>query len=213
MLVVSDTGVGMDKDTRNRIFEPFFTTKPTGMGTGLGLATVLGIVRQSHGHISVQSEPGVGTTFRIYFQRVEAKTETPSEPRAPATLRGDETVLLVEDQAEVRAVARDILQRYGYDVLDAPSARAALAVCEQHTGTIHLLLTDVVMPHMNGRELAERALQLRPRMRVLFMSGYTEDTILQQGVGDSSYAYFQKPLVPDGLARRIREVLERPGPS
>jgi signal transduction histidine kinase/ActR/RegA family two-component response regulator len=210
MLAVSDTGVGMDAKTRSHMFEPFFTTKEKGKGTGLGLATVFGIVQQSGGTIWVYSEPSEGTVFKIYLPRAEAAVEVVAEAGMPMTLRGTETVLLVEDQDEVRQVAREILRRYGYHVLEARNAGEALLFCERHPRTIHLLLTDVVMPQMSGRELAERVASLRAEMRVLFMSGYTEDAILQHGILDSGFAYLQKPLVPDSLARRVREVLDAP---
>jgi PAS domain S-box-containing protein len=210
MLAVSDTGVGMDAKTRSHMFEPFFTTKEKGKGTGLGLATVFGIVQQSGGTIWVYSEPSEGTVFKIYLPRAEAAVEVAAEAGMPMTLRGAETVLLVEDQDEVRQVAREILRRYGYHVLEARNAGEALLFCERHPRTIHLLLTDVVMPQMSGRELAERVASLRVEMRVLFMSGYTEDAILQHGILDSGFAYLQKPLVPESLARRVREVLDAP---
>jgi CheY-like chemotaxis protein len=209
MLAISDTGAGMDKETQTRIFEPFFTTKGH-HGTGLGLATVFGIVRQCEGNIWVYSEPGRGTTFRVYFPRA---SEAPSQPPAvvePVTLQGKETILLVEDQDDVRAVALHILRRYGYHVLDARNAGEALLVCERHPRSIHLLLTDVVMPHVSGRELAERLLLIRPDMRVLYMSGYTENAIVHHGILDSGIEYLQKPIVPEMLARRIREVLDSP---
>jgi CheY-like chemotaxis protein len=205
-LTVSDTGVGMDEQTQSHIFEPFFTTKETGKGSGLGLATVFGIVQQSRGHIAVRSALGAGTTFELYFPRVDAPAEAASTPPAPTTLRGEETVLLVEDQEEVRLVARAILLHYGYRVLDASTPSAALELCERHDGAIDVLLTDIVMPQMNGRELAEHASRMRPQMRVLLMSGYTEDALVQHGAG--GFAYLQKPLVPEVLARRLREVLE-----
>jgi signal transduction histidine kinase/ActR/RegA family two-component response regulator len=209
MLAISDTGAGMDKETQSRIFEPFFTTKGH-HGTGLGLATVFGIVRQCEGNIWVYSEPDRGTTFRVYFPQAN---EAPTKPAAvvePRTLEGKETILLVEDQDDVRAVAQHILRRYGYHVLDARNAGEALLVCERHPRSIHLLLTDVVMPHMSGRELAERLLLIRPEMRVLYMSGYTENAIVHHGILDSGIEYLQKPIVPEALARRIREVLDSP---
>jgi signal transduction histidine kinase/CheY-like chemotaxis protein len=209
LLAMSDTGVGMDRETQSHIFEPFFTTKPKGKGTGLGLATVLGIVQQSGGHVFVYSELGVGTTFEIYLPRADATAARPSPPPPPATLHGSETVLLVEDQVEVRRVAGQILKGYGYSVIEAPSPEAALSICQQHEARIHLLLTDVVMPHMNGRELAQRAVRLRPDMRVLYMSGYTEDAIDRHLAFEPGFALLQKPLVPETVARRVREMLDR----
>jgi two-component system, cell cycle sensor histidine kinase and response regulator CckA len=216
MLAVSDTGVGMDKETQSRIFEPFFTTKEAGKGTGLGLSTVFGIVRQSGGNVWVHSEPGKGTSFKVYLPvaRREAGAEGgPAQhdaPVEPATLQGTETILLVEDQDEVRRVAQQILSRAGYHVIAAANAGEALICCERHPGTIHLLLTDLVMPQMSGHELAGRLVPARPEMRVLYMSGYTDRAILQQRILDSGLAYVQKPLVPERLARRVREVLDSP---
>lgn len=210
MLAISDTGTGMDKATQARIFEPFFTTKELGKGTGLGLSTVFGIVKQSGGNIWVYSEPGGGTTFKVYFPVGEGSDNEVLEFVEPETLDGTETVLLVEDQDEVRQVAQEILRRCGYHVIVARNAGEALLTCERHPRNIHLLLTDVVMPRMSGRELAERLVEVRPTMKVLYMSGYTENAIVHHGILDSGIAYLQKPVVPELLARRVREVLDTP---
>jgi two-component system cell cycle sensor histidine kinase/response regulator CckA len=209
MLAVSDTGMGMDASTQARIFEPFFTTKEKGKGTGLGLSTVFGIVKQSGGSIWVYSEPGKGTSFKVYFPvTCETARETASD--APiTTLRGSETILLVEDEDQIRTVAKGILTRHGYRVIETRSGSEALLASERHEGTIHLLLTDVIMPQMSGRQLAERVGPTRPDMKVLFMSGYTDGAIagrLAPGV-----AFLQKPLTPGALTRKVREVLGQGG--
>jgi signal transduction histidine kinase len=209
LLTASDTGTGMSPDVRAHLFEPFFTTKGVGKGTGLGLATVYGIVKQSDGYISVYSEPGRGTTFKVYLPRVELPAEQvePPEPRAGAP-RGSETILLVEDEEAVRALARDILEAQGYAVLEAGHGVEALSVCETHPGPIQLVLTDVVMPKMGGRELAERLTAPRPEARVLYMSGYTEHAIGPRGPLDARAPFIQKPFTSDVLARKVREVLD-----
>jgi len=211
MLAVTDTGTGMDGATRERIFEPFFTTKEKGKGTGLGLSTVFGIVRQSGGSVRVRSELGEGTTIHVYFPQADpacgAALQAVKDVQA---LRGSETVLLVEDEEQVRALTRTILERYGYHVLEAQSGGDALLLCEQHKTMIHLLLTDVVMRRMSGRTLAARLAYLRPEMKVLYMSGYTDDAIVRHGLLNSDVAFLQKPVTPASLTRKLREVLDSP---
>ena len=211
MLAVSDTGIGMDEATQARIFEPFFTTKPQGQGTGLGLATVYGIVKQSGGNVWMYSEPGRGTTFKIYLPRVDA----PAAPLAPPTAaaaapRGDETVLLVEDEPAVRRTARKALERLGYAILEAPDAATALNLAGRHQGPIHLLLTDVVMPGMDGRDLARRLVADRPGTRVVFMSGYAGDAVIRHGLLEPGVAYLEKPFTPTALADKVRKILDSP---
>jgi CheY-like chemotaxis protein len=209
MLAMSDTGTGMDKETQANIFEPFFTTKEKGKGTGLGLSTVYGIVKQSRGHIWVYSEPGRGTTFKIYLPAVEELSPIREKPvPASESLRGHETVLVVEDEEMVRKLACDILQMNGYRVLDAVDAADALMKYEQHEGAIDLMITDVVLPHISGRELAGHLTPLRPDMKILYMSGYADDAIVHHGVLDAGTNFLQKPFTPDSLARKVREVLD-----
>jgi CheY-like chemotaxis protein len=207
MLAVSDTGIGMDRATQQRIFEPFFTTKEKGKGTGLGLSTVFGIVQQSGGSIWVYSEVGKGTTFKVYLPRTDEAEIEAAPPVRVASMRGSETVLLVEDEEQLRTVAGGILKRNGY-VLDARDVDEAVRLCKQHQGGIHLLLTDVVMPQMGGPELADRLRPIRPAMKVLYMSGYTEDAIIHHRVVSPGIALLQKPITPDSLLRKVREVLE-----
>jgi CheY-like chemotaxis protein len=213
---MTDTGVGMDLPTQARIFEPFYTTKKEGKGTGLGLSTVYGIVQQSGGHIRVHSEPGRGAAFKVCFPRVQGKVE-PARRAAPppGAARGTETILLVEDSQELRILARTMLGRAGYRILEAADGPAALAVSEGHAGPIDLLLTDVVMPGMSGREMSEKLSRLRPRTKILFMSGYTGDSAFTLGVLEEKFGFLQKPFTSSSLVRKVREVLDAPvaGPT
>jgi PAS domain S-box-containing protein len=210
MLTVTDDGIGMDRATQARIFEPFFTTKEVGKGTGLGLAMVFGIVQQSGGSICVDSEPGKGTTFSVFLPRIDAIEggEGPSDHPLLGALEGSETILLVEDEEQVRSLVRTVLQRYGYHVIEAQSGGDALLRSEEHAGKIDLLLTDVIMPHISGPQLAQRLSGLVSK--VLYMSGYTEDSMVRQGLVDSSVALLQKPITPEALVRKVREVLDSP---
>jgi PAS domain S-box-containing protein len=213
MIAVSDTGIGMDAVTRSHVFEPFFTTKELGKGTGLGLSTVYGIVKQSGGYIWVYSELGMGTTFKVYLPRVDAAAEFLKRAVSSDPHRGHETVLLVEDEDGVRALIRQVLHRNGYTVLQASHGGEALLLCERHEGKIDLLLTDVVLTQMSGTELAQRLLQIRPDMRVLYMSGYTDEAIVQHGVLSPGTSFLQKPFTNEFLARKVREVLDAPPAS
>jgi two-component system cell cycle sensor histidine kinase/response regulator CckA len=209
MLAVSDTGHGMDAETQARIFEPFFTTKERGKGTGLGLATVYGVVKQSDGFLWVYSEPGKGATFKVYLPLVDEPLDRgQSEFGTRPALRGSETILLAEDEEGVRELAREFLTKSGYSVLEAKNGAEALALAAEHQGTIHLLVTDVVMPKMGGPELADRLAPVRPRMKVLFMSGYAEYAAVEHDILDRGSAALQKPFALEVLGRKVREVLE-----
>jgi CheY-like chemotaxis protein len=208
MLAISDTGVGMDEKTASQVFEPFFTTKERGKGTGLGLSTVYGIVKQSGGFIWVYSEPGKGSTFKVYLPRTEDRRDISDKEGPPVEdLRGGKTVLVVEDEESIRKLAIEILGEYGYEVLSAGDGEEALRIAAVHEGEISLLLTDVVMPRMGGPELFERLRQQRPGIKVLYVSGYTDNAIVHQGVLDPGIAFLQKPYAPTSLARKVKDVL------
>ncbi len=210
LLAVTDTGCGMTEEVMTRIFEPFFTTKEVGKGTGLGLATVFGIVQQSGGHVRVSSAVGRGTTFRVYLPSMIKEVVPLIEPETRTVLvpSGTETILLVEDETAVRAMTRMALQVNGYTLLEAEDGVEALRLCERHAGPIHLLVSDVVMPRMGGRELAARLTPLRPEMRVIFVSGYTDDAVVRHGIRQAEVAFLQKPFSPDTLRRKVRAVLD-----
>jgi len=215
LLAISDNGAGMDRDTQARLFEPYFTTKKVGKGTGLGLATVYGIVKQNGGFIDVHSEPGRGTTFTIYLPRLDAESPSaaaavpsPSVDRAERDRGGQETILLVEDEAAILKLASRMLESKGYSVLAASTPAEAIGLASRHPDELHLLITDVVMPEMNGRELAERLQQRHPRLRRLFMSGYTADVIARHGVLDAGVHFVQKPFSVTDLAIKVREALD-----
>jgi two-component system cell cycle sensor histidine kinase/response regulator CckA len=211
-LSVTDTGCGMDPATMERIFEPFFTTKPPGKGTGMGLAAVYGIVQQLGGHIKVQSQPGIGTSFSLYLPpRYELVAEAPPAAAVAPAPRGQETVLLVEDDDSVRALSHKVLTRQGYVVLEANNGLEALRVSEGYTGRIDLVVTDVVMPHMSGLQLAERLRQARPTIKILFVSGYPDDALGAHGILDAGITLLQKPFMPSALANKVRSVLDSPG--
>jgi CheY-like chemotaxis protein len=209
-VAVADTGCGMDEPTKARLYEPFFTTKEKGKGTGLGLSTVYGIVKQSAGNIWVDSEPGVGTTFKIYLPRQPVTTQAASIS-APVVLRrstGNETILVVEDEEALRKVATRTLEAAGYTVLTAANGDEALLTCAQHVGDIPLLVTDVVMPRMSGRQLAERLLEILPEIKVLYMSGYTDDAIVHHGVLDAGTHFLSKPFTAADLTQKVQETLD-----
>jgi nitrogen-specific signal transduction histidine kinase/ActR/RegA family two-component response regulator len=213
MLAVSDTGTGMDAETQTHIFEPFFTTKEVGKGTGLGLATVYGIVKQSSGDIWVYSEPGKGTSFKIYLPIAIDSTGPETEAKPTDIPQGQGTILLVEDEELVRNLAGEILGMNGYRVLTAANGIEALRICTEHIGQIDLMVTDVVMPQMGGRELAERIGTVRPETKVLYMSGYTDDAIVRHGILDDSVLFIQKPFSFERLTRKVREALDQTWPQ
>jgi len=210
MVAVTDTGTGMTREVQNRVFEPFFTTKLQGKGTGLGLSTVYGIVKQSGGDVWIYSEPGHGTTFKVYFPRVtDREADVVVREETETALGGTETVLIVEDDASLRALSARILEGNGYTVLLARNGLEALAIAGGHDGHIDLVASDVVMPKMNGRPLVEKLLESRPEMRVLFMSGYTDDEVMRRGVIDGRTAFLQKPFTPAQFAKKVRDVLDQ----
>jgi CheY-like chemotaxis protein len=208
MLSVRDTGIGMSPEVQAHLFEPFFTTKGVGKGTGLGLATVYGIVKQHGGYIRIESAAGAGTVVRIYLARVAPMPEAAPAPAADApAAAGSGTVLVVEDESELRKLATEVLGIAGYSVLSAGGPSAALEIARRHAGPIHLLLTDVVMPEMSGRDLADRLVQSRPALKILYMSGYTDDAIVHHGLLDPGTVLLQKPFTPDRLTRMVGDLL------
>jgi CheY-like chemotaxis protein len=210
LIEVADTGVGMPPETLSRLFEPFFSTKEKGKGTGLGLATVYGIVKQSGGHITVESAPGQGTAFRIWLPQVEEATvAAPAAVPAPVAPAGTETILVVEDEDALRSLLTEVLSGHGYAVMGASTGAEALRLSRAHGGKIDLLLTDVVMPGMGGREVANALCQERPGLRVLFASGYTAEAIARHGVLEPGRDLIHKPFTPDALVRRVRDALDR----
>jgi signal transduction histidine kinase/ActR/RegA family two-component response regulator len=210
MLTVTDSGIGMDKETQSKIFEPFYTTKNPGKGTGLGLSMVYGIVKQSGGSVWVYSEPECGTTFKIYFPRVDEAASPYTKTVRHEKLIGTETILLTEDDESVRTLTRDVLQRYGYQVIVAADGKEAISISQKHRKKIHLLITDVIMPQMRGPDLAKKLMRKWPNLKVLYMSGYTDSVVLDSGFIDPAVHFLQKPFTPDLLASAVREVLGGP---
>jgi PAS domain S-box-containing protein len=209
MLVVTDNGTGMDEETRFRVFDPFFTTKEKVGGTGMGLSTVYGIVKQNNGYVWVYSEPGKGTTFKVYFPKVaEDVTAGKEQAKVSDEISGSETVLIVEDNDALRKLAKNALRKYGYKILEAENGEKALNVSETHEGPIHLLLTDVVMPRMSGTDLSEKLRSIRPETRVIYMSGYTADTIVRNGILRQNINFIEKPFSLESLAKKVRQVLD-----
>ena len=209
MLVISDTGTGMDAETKKRIFEPFFTTKKEGKGTGLGLSTVYGIVKQSGGFINVYSEKGLGSAFKLYFPCVkEPVVPIKSKTGSSKSLRGSETILVAEDEDNLRNLVCEILRTHGYNVLEAANGGSALLKCEKYKEPIHLLLSDVVMPEMSGAELVERLLPIHPEMKVIYMSGYTDDAVIRHGILEEKVQFLQKPFSPNSLLKKVRSILD-----
>jgi CheY-like chemotaxis protein len=213
LLAVSDDGCGMDAETRSHLFEPFFTTKERGKGTGLGLATIFGIVRQNDGFIGVYSEPGHGTTFKVYLPRHRLAGTQPAQAVSAPARTGQGTVLLVEDEQAIRQVTVRMLERLGYTVISAGTPGEAIQLAREHVGEIDLLLTDVVMPEMNGRDLAKNLLSLRPGLKRLFVSGYTANVIAHHGVLDEGVHFLQKPFSVEALAAKVREALDNSNES
>jgi CheY-like chemotaxis protein len=214
MLAITDTGTGISDEVKARVFEPFFSTKGVGQGTGLGLSTCYGIIKQSGGHISVYSELGRGTTFKIYLPQLESQAKIPIlRLDSPDLPRGTETILLVEDDPALREMAATLLRRLGYTVLTAANGVEALSLKHERTsGHVDLLFTDVVMPHMSGKELADRVRALYPQTKILFTSAYTENAIVHQGVLDKGVDLLQKPFTPSALAHKLREIMDKDKP-
>jgi len=211
MLTITDTGIGMAKEIQEQIFEPFFTTKPKGKGTGLGLSIVYGIVKQSNGYIWAYSEPMKGTAFKIYFPRV-APDEYPEEERMRGKKEargGPETIMVVEDDAMIMKVIKQVLTGSGYNVLSAGDGKEALNLADQYKDAIHMLLTDIIMPCMGGRELADQVKKTRPDIKILYMSGYTDDAIVRHGMLEKGLSFIQKPFASDSLKKKVREVLDK----